>query len=94
MSISTALQITKKPAQFAGKLVLTAGLEPARLAAGDFKSPVSAIPPCQQNTNKNIIACVAGKVNAALTKAKASGLKPDALKGVNYKRIPRSMRRT
>ena len=33
-------------------LVLTAGLEPARLAAGDFKSPVSAIPPCQRKRQK------------------------------------------
>ena len=29
-------------------LVLTAGVEPARREAGDFKSPVSAIPPCQR----------------------------------------------
>ena len=32
-------------------MVLKAGFEPARLAAGDFKSPVSAIPPFQPVQN-------------------------------------------
>lgn len=37
-----------KPNDFkAFSMVLKAGFEPARLAAGDFKSPVSAIPPFQ-----------------------------------------------
>ena len=31
-----------------GMMVLMAGLEPARFAARDFKSPVSAIPPHQR----------------------------------------------
>ena len=40
---------TKNPRPIrTGEMVLKAGLEPARLAAGDFKSPASAIPPFQQ----------------------------------------------
>lgn len=32
-------------------VVLKTGLEPVRLAAGDFKSPVSAIPPLQHESH-------------------------------------------